>query len=129
MLTAPRCPFCNAQGVSQLEAKTIGFFAVIYCRQCGAIHGVVPKPQDYPKPVETPKSEPVAPEPKALPEPFDIRKIDVEKKPPEIPKPPPAEPKKEQNMTPERARAMMPYYTQPGSTMYKIIRKDDEEEG
>jgi hypothetical protein len=43
-MTTPRCPFCNAQGINQIEAKTVGYYGIIYCKQCGAIHGVVPVP-------------------------------------------------------------------------------------
>ncbi|GIK42391.1 MAG: hypothetical protein BroJett011_62240 [Chloroflexota bacterium] len=119
--TPMRCPFCNAQGINYLEAKTVGFFAVIYCAKCGAIHGVVPaQPQPAkaePKPAATPQPEPPPP---PQPEPFDLRKIDVEETPPKEPKPEPT-------LTPARAQAMMAHYVQPGSTMYRIIRKDDEE--
>lgn len=43
-MTTPRCPFCSAQGINQIEAKTVGYYGIIYCKQCGAIHGVVPVP-------------------------------------------------------------------------------------
>jgi hypothetical protein len=116
-----RCGFCNAHGVNYLEAKTVGFYAVIFCKKCGAIHGMVPAPQPAkgePKPAATAKPEPV-PSPPPQPEPFDMRKVDVEKTEPEKPK---AEPK----LTPARAQAMMGHYVQPGSTMYRVIRKDEE---
>jgi hypothetical protein len=125
-IPTPRCGFCNAQGITYLEAKTVGCYAIVFCGKCGAIHGVVPAQQQPAKlaPVgaqtETPNPEPVA-SPPPEPEPFDLRKIDVEK-------PETKEPKAEQKLTPARAQAMMDYYVQPGSTMYQIIRKDNDEE-
>lgn len=41
----PRCPYCNAQGLKNLEMHQTGAFAVIYCAQCGAIYGVVSLPR------------------------------------------------------------------------------------
>lgn len=113
-----RCGFCNAQGINQLEAQVFGFYSVIFCRQCGAIHGIVPAPParpdakaEAPEPVEPPQQ----PEP-----PFDFRAIEIENI--EVEKP-----KTEPKLTPARAQGMMSYYIQPGSTNYRIIRKDNGE--
>lgn len=38
----PRCPYCNAQGLTHLAKYQAGNFVVVYCGQCGAIYGVVP---------------------------------------------------------------------------------------
>ena len=54
MTAAPRCPFCNAQGVNHIASKVMGSFALIFCGQCGAVYGVVPKPQ---QPEKTPPTQ------------------------------------------------------------------------
>lgn len=41
-MTTPRCPYCNAQGLSFIKSQKSGPFRVIFCGQCGAIHGVLP---------------------------------------------------------------------------------------
>lgn len=41
-MVTPRCPYCNTQGLKHLAVYRTGAFAVVYCDQCGAIHGVVP---------------------------------------------------------------------------------------
>jgi hypothetical protein len=44
-MTAPRCPHCNATGLKYLAAQEVGLYTIVYCSQCGAIHGVVPQVQ------------------------------------------------------------------------------------
>ena len=44
-MVEPRCPHCNAHGVNKIAAKNLGNYSLIYCGQCGAIYGVVPKTQ------------------------------------------------------------------------------------
>lgn len=41
-MTTPRCPFCNAQGLDLLKVEQTTSFQVVYCGQCGAIHGIWP---------------------------------------------------------------------------------------
>lgn len=41
-MTNIRCPFCNAQGLDHLQVECVKSFQVVYCGQCGAIHGVLP---------------------------------------------------------------------------------------
>jgi len=108
----PRCGFCNAQGINYLEAKTVGCYAIVFCAKCGAIHGVIPAPQQPARPAPVGAQTAAPP-----PEPFDLRKVDIEQQPP-MP---------DQKLTPARAQAMAAHYIQPGSTMYRVIRKDDEE--
>jgi len=43
-----RCPHCQAKGMKQLAARKAGPYSIIYCRQCGAIHGVVPDVETLP---------------------------------------------------------------------------------
>lgn len=43
-MTGIRCPFCNAQGLDHLQVEGVKSFQVVYCGQCGAIHGVLPLP-------------------------------------------------------------------------------------
>ena len=50
----PRCPYCNAQGLKHLSINHAGFFAIVFCGQCGAIHGIIPltvkqQPQNAPQ--------------------------------------------------------------------------------
>jgi len=66
-MTTPRCPYCNAQGLKSLAILQAGAFAVIYCDQCGAIHGIVPMPRQAaperpPLKEETPRDHPIEPE-------------------------------------------------------------------
>ncbi len=70
-MTAPRCPFCNAQGLDLLKVEQTPSFQVVSCGQCGAIHGILPlaaKPieaaKDPPRPAIIPLAEP----PKQAPE-------------------------------------------------------------
>ena len=44
-MTTPRCPHCNATGLKYLAAHEVGLYTIVYCSQCGAIHGVVPRVQ------------------------------------------------------------------------------------
>lgn len=44
-MTTPHCPHCNAQGLKHLACEPLAAFALIYCKQCGAIYGAVPCPQ------------------------------------------------------------------------------------
>ena len=41
-MVEPRCPFCNATGVSAIAARRLGNALLLYCGRCGAIHGVAP---------------------------------------------------------------------------------------
>lgn len=42
-MATPRCPFCNTPGLDRLKIEVVsGQFRVIYCAQCGAIHGILP---------------------------------------------------------------------------------------
>ncbi len=65
----PRCPHCNALGLNQLAAQKAGAFMVIFCGQCGAIHGIIPQPATdawsaAPAPAQK-QSAPITPQPKA----------------------------------------------------------------
>lgn len=61
-MTMPRCPYCDAQGLKHLAAKKAGPCLIIYCSQCGAIHGIMPdtKPEAGQKSVgkQTPAAAP-----------------------------------------------------------------------
>jgi len=102
MTSAPRCPFCNTVGINQVEAQPFGPILLIFCKNCGAIHGAIPKP---PETQPAHKPEPVV----------------IQKKPAPIPANSP------QVMTPERAAAMAPLFNR-GSTNYRIIRPLTDEE-
>lgn len=59
---SPRCPYCNAQGLAHLAQRDLGLYLLVYCRQCGAIYGVVPKPTTPSPAAETPTAvKPTAP--------------------------------------------------------------------
>ena len=45
MTISPRCPYCNATGLKHLAIQEVGPITLVYCGQCGAIHGVLPRPQ------------------------------------------------------------------------------------
>ena len=60
-MAAPRCPHCNA-GIGKLAHQPVGFYAVVYCGQCGAIHGVIPAPKPQPEPAK-PEQTPAEPPP------------------------------------------------------------------
>ncbi|MBN1220152.1 MAG: hypothetical protein JXM69_14590, partial [Anaerolineae bacterium] len=71
-MATPRCPYCNAQGLKYLDFRSVGPVSVIFCAQCGAIHGIItlPKPNKneiLEKQIQEPTSPP-APESK-LPQP------------------------------------------------------------
>ncbi len=57
-MTTPRCPYCNAQGIKNLAHQAVELYGIVYCRACGAIHGVVPLP-----PAQKPETRVVQPEP------------------------------------------------------------------
>lgn len=88
-MSTPRCPFCNTPGLDRLKIEVVsGQCRVVYCGQCGTIHGVLPldptapepKPAKFFVPAPPPKrTEPPPPTPKPPPAP----------PPPEPPKPPP----------------------------------------
>lgn len=63
MSATPKCPYCNAKGIDSLAVEDVRLFLVVYCHKCGAIHGVVPKPQSSTeikvKPAEEPRSNPL----------------------------------------------------------------------
>ena len=44
-MTTPHCPHCNAQGLKHLAFEPLAAFALVYCKECGAIYGAVPCPQ------------------------------------------------------------------------------------
>jgi hypothetical protein len=44
MTISPRCPYCNATGLKHLAIQEVGPITLVYCGQCGAIHGVLPRP-------------------------------------------------------------------------------------
>jgi hypothetical protein len=44
-MAIPHCPYCYVEGLKYLAAKDAGAYSIIYCNQCGAIHGIVPKAQ------------------------------------------------------------------------------------
>lgn len=46
----PRCPFCNAHGLSCLANQPVGAYLIVYCGQCGAIHGIIPSPKSPGRP-------------------------------------------------------------------------------
>lgn len=54
MSVQPRCPFCNAQGLEAIAAKSLGTFSLICCSKCGAIHGIAP----FVKPPTSPRGGP-----------------------------------------------------------------------
>lgn len=110
----PRCPFCNAQGISQIEANPIGPALLIFCKKCGAIHGVVPKattvdrkPEAETIPTEAPPAPPAKPEFKPKP----LEEIENEQK--------------DQLLTPNQAFSMLRGRQQ--GTMYKRFPIDDGE--
>lgn len=41
-MTTPHCPHCNAEGLNHLVFEPLAAFALVYCKQCGAIYGAVP---------------------------------------------------------------------------------------
>lgn len=41
-MSDPRCPYCNTSGAEFIVAQNLATFTLIYCAQCGAIHGVLP---------------------------------------------------------------------------------------
>ena len=51
----PRCSSCKVQGLDKLQTETVGFFVVVYCKNCGDIPGVAPKPQQTTQPNVTVK--------------------------------------------------------------------------
>lgn len=69
-MTDPRCPFCNTAGVKNITARPIKSAVIIYCAQCGAIFGVVPK-QSQVHPTEAPQADPLPHTPDDTPRPPD----------------------------------------------------------
>src|SRR5262245_24847841 len=116
-MATPRCPYCNAKGVNQLEAKLVGFFFLVFCKSCGAIHGVVPKPAPEPQATATTTSEPE----------FDLHPI-PKPKPEKQTKKQPALLQKAGRLTPEEAQARAAAGLNPKGTMYRIIRNVNDEE-
>lgn len=41
----PRCPHCHAQGLDYVALEELETVTLVYCQECGAIHGAVPCPQ------------------------------------------------------------------------------------
>lgn len=125
----PRCPYCNASGVDKITAQRLGGALLLYCGQCGAIHGVVPavpKPAPpQPSPAEIGRGEPggigrLPPAPK--------RRL-VHGKPDPIPRLPPEDPykkpKSDEGISPEEALAAFgPSLGQHG--FYTRIGYDDD---
>jgi hypothetical protein len=97
-MPAIRCPFCNATGLDQLGAQPTGPFLIVYCKSCGAIHGVVPKP-----PTPPPKEE--------------INMAPVRQQP--DPEPPPPDP--DHYLTPEKARLLNLYYGSRAGQYRRIV--------
>lgn len=82
-MSTPRCPFCNTQGLERLKIEVVsGQCRVVYCGQCGTIHGVLPL-------------DPTLPEPKPA-------KFFVPAPPPKRPDPPSPEPPPEKQKPPPR---------------------------
>lgn len=119
-MAIPRCPYCNAQGVNQLEAKVVGFFVLVFCKGCGAIHGVVPKPVS-----EQPPATVTTPEPE-----LNLHPIPGKQKPqpPKAKKQNPQPVNKASRLKPEEAQARAAAGLSPKGTMYRIIRNVDDEE-
>lgn len=54
-MTRPRCPHCYAQGLKYLSIQKVSSFTLVYCGNCGAIHGIIPSsPQRPSKPTSEP---------------------------------------------------------------------------
>jgi hypothetical protein len=106
----PRCPFCNTVGISQVEAQPIGPILLIFCKNCGAIHGAIPNPKPPEDVLSSPNRAPVS--------------LPLKPKPAPIPAPAPTP----GQMTPERMAAMAPLMVSPGSTNYRVIRPLTDEE-
>jgi len=70
MTISPRCPYCNATGLKHLAIQEVGPITLVYCGQCGAIHGVLPKQAQSPEVAIRSPSPEVAIE--APPPKFDI---------------------------------------------------------
>lgn len=113
-MVAPRCPFCNAQGLDKLAAKNLGYFSLIYCGQCGAIYGVVPTSPPKTTTESKPKTRPAAPSP-GEPAPSPIPPVAKD------------QPKIEKSSSAEEA---LSFYAPTGSQhgFYTRIVADDEEE-
>jgi hypothetical protein len=48
----PRCPYCNVSGLDAVVTKNLNSRAtLVYCLNCGAVHGIVPLVYDEPDPV------------------------------------------------------------------------------
>lgn len=111
-MTVPRCPFCNAQGLDKLAAKTLGYFSLIYCGQCGAIHGVVPLPPKKPKTKQ--QARPVA---------------TTEQAPASPPAPPLTSPPEKEKTPPSPEEEALSYYTRPGQHgFYTRMMTDEDDE-
>lgn len=69
----PRCPYCNAQGVKHLAIEEVGAITLVYCGQCGAIHGLLPKQ----KPTAVSPEKAMTPEPPPKPARADPLHFDI----------------------------------------------------
>jgi hypothetical protein len=113
-MTTPRCPYCNAQGIAHLQVKIVGVFVLVYCGQCGAIHGIIPAPQQVPE-ISPPERAAVPAEVQPRPE------------PPPGPEPPPVtDSKPEQTLTPERAYLLQRPYIQKATCYLKVVDPEGE---
>lgn len=109
-MTTPRCPRCNAQGLGHLKPHDAGLFLVVYCDKCGAIYGLVPKPQQLQPVQQTPATEALATSPEPEPQPE-----------PEIDSAPPPRDEKEQPLTPHRAYLLQRHFIQHATPYLKIV--------
>jgi len=109
-MATPRCPFCNAQGINQIEAKSLGPVLLLYCKNCGAIHGVIQSP-----PVPHP---PVKDEPVIQQKPFELKPLEQLEEHPRPNKP----------LTPQQAALLQKHMVQHASP-YRIILTGDDPEG
>lgn len=109
-MTTPRCPFCNAQGLQHLKPHDAGLFFVVYCDQCGAIYGLVPKPQPA---VQMPVAAPL-PEPEPEPQ---------QSQPPAAP---PLGPEIEKTLTPHQAYLLQRHYLLHATPYLKIVDSEGE---
>jgi hypothetical protein len=64
---APRCAYCNVQGLNHLAAKPAGFLLVIFCKACGAIHEIIAPPTQAENATSEPDDLDLRPTPGAKP--------------------------------------------------------------
>lgn len=106
-MPAIRCPFCNANGLDQLGAQPTGLFLIVYCKTCGAIHGIVSKP---PTP---PRQQPDPPE--------EVNMAPVRQQQQPEPDTPPHEPDPDHYLSPEKAHLLNLYYGGRAGTYRRIV--------